>query len=62
MSQGIVKVNVGTILNVAFTGAVRAHLEGDPRVVDPRKYLTPARDAVAAVASRIIAALEPPAS
>jgi len=58
VSRGIVKVNVGTILNVAFTGAVRAHLEGDPRVVDPRRYLTPARDDVAAVAARIIAALD----
>lgn len=60
--QGIVKVNVGTILNVAFTGAVRAHLERDTRVVDPRKYLTPARDDVAAVVTRIIAALGAPSS
>ena len=37
--QGIVKVNVGTILSVAFTGAVRSHIENDPRVVDPRAYL-----------------------
>jgi fructose/tagatose bisphosphate aldolase len=47
---------------VAFTGAVRAQPEGDPRVIDPRKYLTPARDDVAAVAARIIAALEAPGS
>lgn len=58
VSHGIVKVNVGTILNVAFTGAVRAHLQGDARVVDPRKYLTPARDDVAVVVARIIAALD----
>lgn len=58
--QGIVKVNVGTILNVAFTGAVRAHLAGDTSVVDPRKYLVPARDDVAAVVARIIAALGAP--
>jgi len=45
------------IAHVAFTGAVRAHLASDPRVVDPRKYLAPARDEVAAVVTRIIAAL-----
>ena len=57
VDQGIVKVNVGTILNVAFTGAVRSHLEGDARVVDPRKYLAPAREEMAAVVSRIVTAL-----
>jgi fructose-bisphosphate aldolase class II len=55
--SGIVKVNVGTILNVAFTGAVRAHLAADSGVVDPRRYLAPARDEVAAVVARILAAL-----
>lgn len=59
VSHGIVKVNVGTILNVAFTGAVRSHLAGSPEVVDPRRYLAPARDAVAVVASRIIEGLQP---
>jgi fructose-bisphosphate aldolase class II len=57
--HGIVKVNVGTILNVAFTGAVRTHLAGHARVVDPRTYLVPARDDVAAVVTRIVTALEP---
>jgi fructose-bisphosphate aldolase class II len=60
VSHGIVKINVGTILNVAFTGAVRAHLEGDPHVVDPRKYLAPARDDLAAVVTRMIAAMAVP--
>ena len=59
VGQGIVKVNVGTILNVAFTGAVRSHLEGDAGVVDPRKYLAPAREEMAAVVSRIVTALGP---
>jgi fructose-bisphosphate aldolase class II len=57
VSQGIVKVNVGTILNVAFTGAIRTHLDHQPHVVDPRKYLTPARDDLAAVVTRMIAAV-----
>jgi fructose-bisphosphate aldolase class II len=50
---GIVKVNVGTILNVAFSGAVRARLGADEQVVDPRKYLAPARDEIAAVVARL---------
>jgi fructose-bisphosphate aldolase class II len=50
---GIVKVNVGTILNVAFSGAVRARLGGDEAVVDPRKYLAPARDEIAVVVARL---------
>lgn len=44
---GIRKVNVGTALNVAYTGRIRALLADDPRVTDPRTYLAPARDAVA---------------
>lgn len=47
VGAGIRKINVGTALNVAFTGAVREAL-GDDGLTDPRKYLAPARDAVAA--------------
>jgi fructose-bisphosphate aldolase class II len=43
---GLVKINIGTALNIAFTGAVRAALD-DPAVVDPRKYLKVARAAMA---------------
>ncbi|GAA1505380.1 class II fructose-bisphosphate aldolase [Dactylosporangium maewongense] len=43
---GLVKINIGTALNVAFTGAVRSALE-DAAVVDPRKYLKAARQAMA---------------
>ena len=39
------KINVGTALNIAFTGAVRATLETQTST-DPRKYLTPAREAM----------------
>ena len=59
VAHGIVKVNVGTILNVAFTGAVRTRLHGDTALVDPRKYLAPARDDVAKVVARIVTALQP---
>lgn len=45
VAGGIVKVNIGTALNVAFTAAVR---ESAPDHVDPRRYLGPAREAMAA--------------
>lgn len=54
VSRGIAKVNTATELNKAFTGAIRDFLSTDADVVDPRKYLREARDAVtAAVASRL---------
>lgn len=60
VAHGITKINIGTILNVAFTGAVRQHLGDDPTVVDPRKYLAPAREEIAAVVARFISALQQP--
>src|SRR3954454_543192 len=42
---GMVKINIGTALNVAFTGAVRESLDGNATLVDPRRYLAPARSA-----------------
>jgi fructose-bisphosphate aldolase class II len=42
---GIRKVNIGTALNVAFTGAVRAELERSSSV-DPRPFLRAGRNAV----------------
>ena len=44
--RGIAKVNLATHLNQHFTRALRGHLAADPAVVDPRRYLAPARDAV----------------
>ena len=41
------KINIGTALNVAFTGAVRDTLAAAPTVVDPRPALTAARRAMA---------------
>ncbi len=43
---GIRKVNIGTALNIAFTHAVRDHLATHDSV-DPRRYLAPARQALA---------------
>jgi fructose-bisphosphate aldolase class II len=52
--SGMVKVNIGTALNVAFTSAVRERLAGDPAVVDPRRYLRPAREAMTATAVHLL--------
>ncbi|MFJ3162369.1 class II fructose-bisphosphate aldolase [Streptomyces kanasensis] len=44
---GMTKVNVGTALNTAYTTALRSHLAQHPAAVDPRPYLTGAREAMA---------------
>ncbi|THA58274.1 class II fructose-bisphosphate aldolase [Streptomyces sp. A1136] len=54
VAGGIRKVNIGTALNVAMTGAIRAHLTP----ADPRPYLTAARAAMATTAAAMIAALD----
>jgi fructose-bisphosphate aldolase class II len=54
---GMVKINIGTILNVAFTRAVRERLAGDDSIVDPRKYFAPARDAVSDEVARLLTVL-----
>lgn len=45
---GMTKVNVGTILSIAYTSGVRQVLAEDPELTDPRKYLGPARDQISA--------------
>lgn len=45
---GMTKVNIATRLNQVMTAAVREVLAADPAVTDPRKYLGPGREAVAA--------------
>jgi fructose-bisphosphate aldolase class II len=57
VAAGIVKVNFGTGLNTAMTGAVRATLEHDPTLTDPRKYLAPARTAMAQTVQALLAVL-----
>ncbi|MFI6348596.1 class II fructose-bisphosphate aldolase [Streptomyces sp. NPDC050560] len=46
VEHGMTKINIGTLLNIALTGPIRAVLARDPDVVDPRRYLAGARDAV----------------
>jgi len=54
VATGMVKINIGTALNIAFTTAVREHLAANPSVVDPRRYLRPARDAMTATAAHLL--------
>ncbi|WP_225821605.1 class II fructose-bisphosphate aldolase [Streptomyces naphthomycinicus] len=54
---GIAKVNVGTALNIAMTGAVRRFLAAHPEAVDSRKYLGVGREAMAGEVARIIGVL-----
>lgn len=57
VAGGITKVNVGTALNLAMTGAIRAYLAAHPEAVDSRKYLSVAREAMAGAVARIIGVL-----
>jgi fructose-bisphosphate aldolase class II len=54
VAAGMVKVNIGTALGVAFTGAVRRHLEADAAAVDPRRYLQTARQGMTEVVSHLL--------
>ncbi|SHI69900.1 class II fructose-bisphosphate aldolase [Streptomyces sp. 3214.6] len=55
VAGGIAKVNVGTALNQAMTGAIRDHLATHPDAVDARTYLNAGREAMARTVERIIA-------
>ncbi|WP_060904350.1 class II fructose-bisphosphate aldolase [Streptomyces europaeiscabiei] len=57
VAGGIAKVNIGTALNIALTGAIREYLTARPEVVDPRKYLTAGRAAMADTVARLIGVL-----
>ena len=54
VAAGIAKVNVGTALNVALTESIRASLDADPDLVDPRRFLAPGRDAMTARMTAIL--------
>ncbi|GAA4246115.1 class II fructose-bisphosphate aldolase family protein [Dactylosporangium darangshiense] len=60
--NGVVKINIGTALNVAFTEAIRATVSADAALVDPRKYLRVARRDMAEAVTRAlrVVALEQP--
>lgn len=50
ITAGIRKINIGTEFNSVLTARIRQELESHPALVDPRKYLAPARDAMRATA------------
>ena len=54
VKAGMTKINIATHLNQVFTNSVRATLAASPSMVDSRRYLGPARDAVAAEAARLL--------
>ena len=62
VAAGMTKINIATHLNKVFTDVVRDRLGADPELVDTRKYLGPARDAVAEEVSRLLRLLSRPAS
>jgi len=55
--SGLTKINIATSLNQVFTEAVRAVLAGNQWLVDPRKYLTAGRAAVAGEVARLLGVL-----
>jgi fructose-bisphosphate aldolase class II len=57
VDAGMTKVNIATHLNAVFTAEVRAYLRAHPDAVDTRRYVAPARDAVAAEVTRLLRAL-----
>jgi fructose-bisphosphate aldolase class II len=54
LNAGMSKINIATHLNNVFTHEIRQALESNPKLVDPRKYIAPGRDAVAAEVSRLL--------
>jgi len=57
---GMVKINIGTALNIAYTNAIRDYLGENPDTVDPRKYVTPAREAMATTVAHFLTLLANP--
>jgi fructose-bisphosphate aldolase class II len=51
---GMTKINVATQLNKAFTAAVRGSLAADDALVDPRRYGSAGRDAIAGEVARLL--------
>ncbi|MDQ0603859.1 fructose-bisphosphate aldolase class II [Streptomyces canus] len=57
VAGGITKVNIGTALNIAMTGAIRDFLTAHPEAVDSRTYLGVGRAAMARAVAGIIRVL-----
>ncbi|MBA8989210.1 ketose-bisphosphate aldolase [Curtobacterium pusillum] len=57
IDAGMTKINISTHLNGLFTRALREFLDERPDVVDPRKYVSAGRDAIAAETARLLTLL-----
>ncbi|MHA5048146.1 class II fructose-bisphosphate aldolase [Streptomyces sp. SD15] len=57
VAGGIAKVNIGTALNIAMTGAIREFFAAHPEAVDSRTYLGVGREAMARTVARLIGVL-----
>ncbi|MGN9758793.1 class II fructose-bisphosphate aldolase [Streptomyces sp. SD31] len=62
IAGGIAKVNVGTALNQAMTGAIREFLAAHPEAVDSRKYLSVGREAMVRTVAEILRTVADPAT
>ncbi|MET7455698.1 ketose-bisphosphate aldolase [Streptomyces sp. NPDC005574] len=60
VANGITKVNVGTALNLAMTGAIRDFLTAHPEAVDSRAYLGAGREAMVRAVAGIIRVVHRP--
>jgi fructose-bisphosphate aldolase, class II len=60
VAAGMTKINISTHLVSVFTSTVREVLNADPALVDSRKYLGPAREAVTQEAARLLQVLTTP--
>jgi fructose-bisphosphate aldolase, class II len=60
VEAGMTKINIATHLNHVFTDSVRATLAANPEMVDSRRYLGPARDALKDEAERLLRLLTGP--
>lgn len=60
VKHGIVKINIGTALGIAYTQAVRKRLADDPELVDPRIFISDARAAMRAAVTEALEAIRAP--
>jgi len=57
VKAGMSKINIATHLNNVFTHEIRQALSANEKLVDPRKYIAPGRDAVASEVARLLTLL-----
>ena len=57
IQAGMTKINVATQLNKVFSAAIRRCLAGDAAMVDPRRYVSAGRDAIASEVTRLLRVL-----